>query len=87
MLDAAGSQVHRSLSDAVPGCHVDDALGRLRPVCAFSIRCGRAIVEMGVGGPVLKEVVVFRGHRTHVNVAVVRPPLGEVVVQLGTEDG
>jgi hypothetical protein len=42
---------------------------------------------MGVSGPVLKEVVVLRGHRTHVNVAVVRPPLGEVVVQLGAEDG
>ena len=84
MLDAAGSEVHGPLSHAVPGCHVDDALGRLGSVCAFATGRRRAIVGMGVSGPVLKEVVVLRGRRTQEQVAVVRPALGEVVVQLGT---
>ncbi len=86
MLDTAGSQVHGPLSHADPGCHIDDALGRLRPLCGFAIRIGRAIVGMGVSGPVLKEVVVLRGRWTQEQVAVVRTTLGEVVVQLGAED-
>ena len=53
---------------------------------AFAIRRRRAIMEMRMTGPVLKEVVVLRGRWAQEQVAVVRTALGEVVVQLGAED-